>query len=160
MTRRERLRLWEIGCAGIDAVLWTSFDWDELLNLDPFFLRVREDHALRALEKETVEHLIFAEAHKMCHWQNPVSKKMQKCVSIMHEKAVDRVEKIQLSEDTCGCADISFGLEEEADLPGALWALLSDPCAIRRRHGSHLVQRVSLRAMKSWLAGRQVRVES
>ena len=89
MTGRERLRVWEIGCPGVDAILWTSFEWDELLNLDAFFVRVKNKHAKRAFPNDTIEHLVFAAAHEMCHWENSVSNKIQRYLEVMHSKAVE-----------------------------------------------------------------------
>ena len=152
MTDRERLPIWGIGCSGIDAVLWTSFEWDELLNLDAFFVRVKNGHAKRALANETLEHCVFAVAHKMCHWENPVSSKIQRYLEVMHSKAMEETEEIKVSDDLSKCAGIICGEGKQEDLPGTLWSLLSDSREKVRSCGYLLVQRVALKAMKSWLA--------
>lgn len=158
MNGRERLRVWEIGCAGIDAVLWTSFEWDELLNLDPFFVRVKDKHTKRAFPNDTIEHLVFAAAHEMCHWENPVSNKIQRYLEVMHSKAVKETEENNVPNHIGGCGGSACGEGKEEDLPGTLWALLSDSRKQVRSYGKCLLQRVALKAMKSWLAVQQERV--
>ena len=157
MTDQKRRRIWEIGCAGIDAVLWTSFEWDELLNLDTFFVRVQNEHTKRALANETLEQLVFAAAHKMCHFGNPVSNKIQRYLEVMHSKAMEETEQISVPDDFSECSANVHGEGKDEDLSGTLWSLLSDSRKRMRSYGMFYVQRVTLKAMKSWLAVEQER---
>jgi hypothetical protein len=152
MNPGERLKVWDLGCVGISAVLWTSFDWEDLLTLDPIFARARERHGEGEGAASRTEHLIFTMAHKTCHSENPVSRKIQKRLEVIHADTVRRLAEVEFHCRPGGCLGPSC--RETEDVPGLLWVLLTDARDEVRRHGLYFVEGFALQAVKGWLRNR------
>ena len=152
MSETERLRIWDLGCIGITSVLWTSFEWEDLLTLDPVFVRAKDEHKERGLAGRTLPHLVFSTAHKLCHSENPISKSIQRRLEFLHAKTVEEFESREEEHEDHGC--LGHVCEQSEDLPGFLWTLLTDPRDRIRRHGLHFVEGIAFDAVKLWLKQR------
>jgi len=151
-----RRRIWEIGCIGIDAVLASSFDSDELPAIDAAFHSARVSHAVPGL---ILPHdlLAFGIAHRLCHGENPYSCKIEKRLDAMHAVAVQVVERMGHEHALASC----YGAEEEnrQDIPGLIWAILTDPRPALRQWDAYWVHAFVHRALRQWLDHRRVGAE-
>ena len=149
MSEKERLRIWDLGCLGITSVLWTSFEWEDLLTLDPVFVRTRDEHEDRGLAGRSLPHLIFSTAHKLCHSDNPVSKRIQRRLEFLHSKTVEEFDQHSEERDDHGC--VGHVCKQSEDIPGFVWALMTDPKEETRRHGRHFLEGLAFEAVKLWM---------
>ena len=145
----RRRRIWDLGCVGINAILWTSFDWEDLLTLDRVFVDAKNDRAELPHGEHTLDHLIFTLAHRMCHWENPTSRRIQRRLEILHANAVEQFEGYALMPDVHGCR--GHACAKTGEIPELLWALLTDPRDNVNKHGLYIVEGVARRAVKAWL---------
>lgn len=151
-----RRRIWEIGCIGIDAVLASSFDSDELPAIDAAFHSARVSPAAPGLTLPQ-DLLAFGIAHHLCHDENPYSCKIEKRLDAMHAVAVRAMERIAPEQVLASC----YGAVEEnrEDIPGLIWAILTDPRLALRRWDAYWVHALVHRSLRHWLDRRRVGAE-
>jgi hypothetical protein len=144
----DRRRLWDVSCLGIDALLCTSFDPDELVSLDPKFqcaLDIPDHPAIK------VPHalIVYGIAHKACHSDNPTSRRLEKRLDVMHQRALRECAASDHLEFLASC----YSASEEAreDLAGCLWAVFTDPRQELRQHGLFWVQGLIIRSLVHWM---------
>ncbi len=145
MTRR---RLWQLGCIGIDAVLSTSFDADELVMIDRTFKQV---YAIPDHPGVNVPHklLVYSLAHQACHSENPTSRTLEKRLNAMHARTIEDFEGGEKVDVLAGCylaASVNDG-----NMGGCVWAMLSDPRPELRKHDVLWVQGLFVRSMRHWM---------
>lgn len=147
---KTRRHLWELGCSPMDAVLWTSFDWEDLVNLDSSIADARRKHAEHASANPAPDHIVFAVAHRFCHEGGPVAQKIEKFLNIMHRRTVDSLAALPSAQVLDYLAQTPY--EELEDLGGVLWAIFSDPREELRGYDLSFAQGLALRAVKAWLS--------
>lgn len=143
-----RRHLWEINCFGLDAVLCTSFNPDELLSLDPA-LRMACDipeHPGLVVPRSLI---VFGVTHKACHSDNPTSRKIEWRLDAMHKRALDETEGMDKIDVITHC----YAVAEEAgeDLAGCLWTVLTDPRPELRQQGDFWMQGLMIRSLLHWI---------
>ncbi len=148
----ERRRIWEIGCFGMDTVLSTSFDADELMQIDSHFKSVYDipDHPGVKVPHEI---LVYSMAHRSCHTENATSENIERRLNAMHAKAIeafDRANKIEVISECYFTID-----ETDGDVPGCIWAVVTDPRKELRQHARVWIQGLMIRAMLHWMAKNQ-----
>lgn len=141
-----RRRIWELNCFGIDAVLCTSFDPDELLSLDA---GLRCNIPERPGIVVPTPLIIYGVAHKACHTENPVSRKIERRLDCLHE----RILRECAGMDEIDTLVKGYQASEEAgeDLAGCLWSILTDPRAELRQQGLFWVQGLMIRSLQHWM---------
>lgn len=143
-----RKRIWELNCFGLDAVLCTSFDPDELLALDP---EVRSGCQIPEHPGVIVPQglIVYGVAHKACHTDNPISRKIEKRLDAMHERVLGDASRMDKVDVLVHCYEAA----EEAgeDLAGCLWSVLTDPRQELRQQGLFWVQGVMIRSLLHWM---------
>jgi hypothetical protein len=148
MTRR---RIWEIGCFPVDAVLCTSFDADELVVIDRGFARayaIPEHPGVRI----PPEILVYGIAHRSCHSENPASLRIERRLDAMHACTILELASMDPVEALAACH--AAASENSDDLPGRLWALLTDPRPELRQHDQFWVQGLLIRSLLHWRGSR------
>lgn len=111
-----RLRIWEVECPLLDAVLALSFDAGELVNCCQSAGVEVPEHACLA-----PEHLAVLSAHRACHEPSPLAHLLERRLDFVHAPALDLLE----AEGIAALAEGFLGRRaaEVEDLPGRLWAL-------------------------------------
>lgn len=147
-----RRRIWQVGCPGLDSILCTSFDPDELLGLDPAFSAVYDipDHPGIAVPHEI---LVYGVAHRMCHEDNAASRRIERRLDAMHARLIEEFQGLEDVEVLARCYGASS--EGGGELAGCIWGVLTDPRPNVRRHGMFWIQGVTIRAMMHWLRSRR-----
>ena len=143
-----RKRIWEVNCFGLDAVLCTSFDPDELLNIDEQ-LRSRcdiPDHPGVLVPRGL---LIYGVAHKACHTDNPLSRKIERRLDAMYRHILDDSGRRDEVDVLATCYEASQ--EAREDLAGCLWSVLTDPRKELRQQGLFWVQGLLIRSLLHWM---------
>lgn len=156
-----RRRIWEISCFGLDAVLCTSFDADELLTVDAGFRSACEipEHPGLMVPRSL---LIYGIAHKACHFDNPTARHIENRLNAMHGPILEE----SLGADQVDVLVNCYAAAEEArgDLAGCLWAVMTDPRVDLRQQGLFWVQGLMIRSllhwMRSWRACRSKQAEA
>ncbi|HXG63231.1 MAG TPA: hypothetical protein VNO22_17810 [Planctomycetota bacterium] len=142
--------LWELSCAAKDAVLSTSFTWQEL-ELLAREAGVPLEDALPG-ESPARAPAVLNAAHNACADRNPFSERLQDILEAVHEEAVLRVATTSTDEILERC------LQELADLPvplaGFLWAVLTDPRESMRPAESCLLWRIHTEGARALAFGR------
>ena len=147
----ERRRLWEIGCSGMDAVLCTSFDADELTLIDGRFKAAYDipDHPGVRVPYESI---VYAMAHRACHSDNSTSRKIESRLNGMHSRVIEAFARADRVDVLSGCYTAA---ENPDDLGGCMWAVLTDPREDLKRHGLLWIQGLMNRAMLYWMGSAQ-----
>ena len=111
-----RIRIWEVECPLLDAVLALSFDAGELANCCRSAGVELERHAC-----VSPEHLAVLSAHRACHGPTPLAHLLERRLDFVHGAALDLFE----AEGLAAVANALVGvpLREVDDLPGRLWVL-------------------------------------
>lgn len=143
-----RRRIWQIGCIGIDAVLSTSFDADELVMIDRRFERAYAipDHPGVKVPHEL---LIYSMAHRSCHTDNPTSGQIEKRLNAMHARVIEEFdggEKVDVLSNCYLAASESHG-----NLAGCVWAMMTDPRPDLRQHDLLWVEGLFVRSLRHWM---------
>ena len=144
-----RRRIWEIDCFGMDTVLSTSFDADELMMIDSHFKSVYDipDHPDVKVPHEI---LVYAMAHKACHTKNVTSEKIDRRLNAMHSKAIEAFDRANKIEVISECYYVTG--DNDGDVPGCIWAVVSDSRKELRQHARVWIQSFTIRAMRYWMA--------
>jgi hypothetical protein len=157
----SRRRLWEIGCVGIDAVLCTSFDPDELLGMDPAMRGACEIPELPGFRVPR-SLIVDGVAHKACHSENPTSLRIERRLDAMHRRLLDESQTADQVDVLARCDAVSD--EADEDLAGCLGTVLTDSRSELRQQGPFWVQGVMIRSllpwMESWRQGRRKRSDA
>ena len=152
----SRRRLWEIGCVGIDAVLCTSFDPEELLGMGPAMRGACDIPELPDLRVPR-SLIVYGVAHKACHSENPTSLRIERRLDAMHRHLLDQSRRADKVDVLAHCYAVSE--EADEDLAGCLWTVLTDSRSELRQQGLFWVQGVMIRSllhwMESWRQGRR-----
>ncbi len=148
----KRRRLWDLACPGLDAVLSTSFDADELLSIDRRFQSATAIPEHPGLPVSPAL-LVYAVAHRACHSDNPTSRQIESRLNAMHARLI---EALAAREEVHVLATCYAAGESREDLAGHLWTLLSDPRPRLRKHDLFWVQGVMIRALLHWTGQGQV----
>jgi hypothetical protein len=144
----ERRRIWQLNCIGLDAVLCTSFDADELLSVDEALrssCNIPEDPGI-VLPKALI---VYGVAHKACHSDNPVSRKIERRLDAMHERALENTSSLDKVDVLVDCYEASEATRD--DLAGCVWSVLTDPRQELRQHGVFWVQGLMIRSLLHWM---------
>jgi hypothetical protein len=142
-----RRRIWELNCFGLDAILCTSFDPDELLSIDEELRsasRIPDHHGI-SVPKALI---VYGVAHKACHTDNPVSRKIERRLDAMHERALQDVARKAEIDLLVKCYEASQDAGER--LAGCLWTVLTDPRKELSQQGLFWVQGLIIRALRHW----------
>ncbi len=135
-----RRHLWDLDCLERDLVLATSFDWQEL----EAFCRGEGMDPGVSPEGLPRDYVTLALVHKACHEETPLATRIEGFLNQVHR------HEIRLIATICPCVleRETMAREPEAirDIPGFLWAVLSDP-----REGIRPVERHIVR--RFWTAG-------
>ncbi len=148
----ERRRLWEIGCSGLDAVLCTSFDADELTLIDNRF-KAAYDIPDHPGVKVPYESLVYTMAHRACHSDNSTSRKIESRLNGMHSGVIEAFARAERVDVLSGCYTAA---RNHDDLAGCMWAVLTDPRDHLKRQGLLWIQGLMIRAMRYWLGNAPV----
>jgi hypothetical protein len=143
-----RRRLWEISCFGLDAILCTSFDPDEILALDSSLRTACEiPEPPECMVPRSL--IVYGVAHKACHSDNPVSRMIERRLDAMHRRALEETESRDKMDVLANC----YAASEEAgeDLAGCLWTVLTDPRSELRQQGLFWVQGLMIRSLLHWM---------
>ncbi len=143
-----RRRIWEVNCFGLDAVLCTSFDADELLSLDSTLRTACDipEHPGLMVPRPLI---VYGVAHKACHSDNPTSRMIERRLDAMHKRALDESQSADKVDVLANC----YAVAEEAgeDLAGCLWTVLTDPRCELRQQGLFWVQGLAIRSLVHWM---------
>lgn len=127
-----RLRIWEVDCTLLDAVLALSFDTEELLNCC-FSAGV----PIAACPQLRRAHRVRVAVHRACHENNALSRLIERQLDYMH--GLERRDGVEGARTLPGRE-----LAAEPDLAARLWALARDASSaastLRARVGASLVQ--------------------
>ena len=148
----ERRRIWELGCFGLDAILTTSFDADELINVNRGFSLAYKvpDHPDIKIPHDLI---IYGMAHKACHSWNKASEGIEARLNVMHASVIQSLSRANSLDALAACYQAAANDHE--DLPGFIWAALTDPRDEFCEHGRFFAQGITTRAMMFWLRNRQ-----
>lgn len=148
-----RRRIWELNCFGLDAILCTSFDSDELLSLDAELRSSCDipEHPGVMVPKALI---VYGVAHKACHSDNPVSRKIEKRLDHLHERVLEDSARMDKMDVLVACYEASD--EARDDLAGCLWSVLTDPRKELRQQGLFWVQGLMIRSLLHWRRSWQV----
>jgi hypothetical protein len=144
----SRRRIWELNCLGLDAILCTSFDPDELLTIDED-LRARcaiPEHPGVRVPRPMI---VYGAAHKACHTDNRVSRKIEKRLDAMYGHLLDRSGRMDQFDVLMTCYEASE--EAREDLPACLWTVLTDSRKELRQQGLFWVQGLMIRSLLHWM---------
>lgn len=118
-----RRRLWEVSCSAKDAVLWTSFTWEELRQLAErsFFPLDYPPAGARA----DASVFVVSAVHKACDERNAYSERVDRLLEDLHGDSALVVATTPADEaaDWIGAELSSLPVP----LPGLIWAVVSDP---------------------------------
>lgn len=121
MTEREatRLRIWQVECTLLDAVLLLTFDGRELSNL----ARAAgvELPACRCPD----ERALVAAVHRACHAETPLALQLERLLDLMHRGALDALQAYGL--EAFGGDLVGRDLWAVPHLAARLWAVLTSP---------------------------------
>jgi hypothetical protein len=147
-----RRRIWQVGCIGIDAVLSTSFDADELVMIDREFEQVYAipDHPGVKVPHEL---LVYGMAHRACHSDNPTSERIEKRLNAMHARVIEEFERGDKTDVLENC--YLAASEYHGNLAGCAWAMLTDPRPELRQHDLFWVQGLLVRSLLHWTSCRR-----
>ena len=127
-----RLRIWEVDCTLLDAVLALSFDTEELLNCC-FGAGV----PIAACPSLARSHRVRVAVHRACHENNALSRLIERRLDYVHRRAA-------WADTHDGAALQGADLTATPDLGARLWALACDPSAeastVRARVAAALTQ--------------------
>lgn len=115
----ERLRIWEVECTLLDAVLLLSFDAQELENLS------RSAGIQLPSCRCPDERALVATVHRACHAATPLALQLERLLDLVHAKAHDALDTYGL--ETFGQDLIGHDLWNVPHLAGRLWAVLTCP---------------------------------
>jgi hypothetical protein len=143
----DRRRIWELNCLGLDAVLCTSFDPDELLSVDESLRSCADipDHPGVVVPRALI---VYGVAHKACHTDNPVSRKLEKRLDAMYGPMLEDSGRMDQIDVLVNCYEASE--EAREDLAGCLWSVLTDPRKELRQQGLFWVQGLLIRSLLHW----------
>ena len=127
-----RLRIWEVDCTLLDAVLALSFDTEELLNCC-FSAGV----PIAACPQLRRAHRVRVAVHRACHENNALSRLIERQLDYMHG-----LEGRDGAAEAAGLQGAA--LADEPELAARLWALARDGSAaastLRARVAASVVQ--------------------
>ena len=148
----ERRRIWEIGCFGMDSVLSTSFDPDELLNVDPAFRCVYEFPKVPGapIPKDDV---VYVLAHQACHHKGTAALRIEKRLNAMHASLINSFDDMNESHVMYCCYKASSEMND--DLGGYLWVALSDPRPKLKPQALAWAHGLVLQAMRFWMRNKR-----
>jgi len=145
----DRRRIWELNCLGLDAVLCTSFDPDELLSVDESLRSCCDipEHPGVLVPRELI---VYGVAHKACHTDNSVSRKLEKRLDAMYGRMLEDSGRMDQIDVLVNCYAASQ--EAREDLAGCLWSVLTDPRKDLRQQGLFWVQGLLIRSLLHWMS--------
>ena len=148
----KRLWIWELGCFGLDAILTSSFDADELINVNRSFESAYKipDHPDIKIPHDLI---IYGMAHKACHSWNLASEGIEARLNAMHAPVIQSLLRADPLDALAACYRAAS--DDHEDLPGFVWAALTDPRDEFCEHGRFFAQGITIRAMKFWLRSRR-----
>lgn len=133
-TRHCRIRIWDVDCALLDAILALSFDPQELLNSCQS--AEAEVSTCRCL---TPDHRAVVSVHRACHQPSRLAELTERRLDVVHRQALDRLE---LGIESLARELLGADLTRVPHLAGKLWAVAtsSEPRAeaLRRHLGAAL----------------------
>jgi hypothetical protein len=140
-----RKRIWEMDCVSLDACLAASYEWRELANL----LR-HAGHDVRPSSPDRMtEMYVHNLTHAYCHFENPVSLRIEMLIGLLHNDTVIRVESSE-KEEIDGMIR-RLDLRDRRRFAGLVWAMGTDPreeLAASRRFLHQLFQVSAIRACR------------
>lgn len=118
-----RLRIWQVECTLLDAVLLLTFDARELSNL------ARSAGVEVSTCRCPDERALVATVHRACHAETPLALQLERLLDLLHRGALEAVRTYGL--ETFGRDLIGRDLWAVPHLAARLWAVLtsSDPAA-------------------------------
>lgn len=130
MSKRDqatRLRIWEVECPLLDAVLLLTFDAQELENLS------RSAGIELPSCRCPDERVLVATVHRACHAATPLALQLERLLDLVHAGAREALDTFGL--DTFAQELIGRDLWAVPHLSGRLWAVLTcpDPAATSLR---------------------------
>ncbi len=117
----DRKRIWEVDCVSLDTCLAASYEWRELANL----LR-HAGHDIKPVTADRMtEMFIHNLAHAYCHFENPVSLRIEMLLGLLHNDTVIEIESCDRAGADRMVRDLN--LSDRRRFAGMIWALGSDP---------------------------------
>jgi hypothetical protein len=151
----KRARLWEISCAARDAVLWTSFTWEELRQVANRMGFALEDPATRGLPDPAPA--IMAAVHRTCDERNDFSDRVEEILRESHERTVRHVGSTPPEEVIPW---LGMDLDRlPVPLAGLIWAVVTDPRPPMRALQRGLLWRLSVEGLRAIAFGRVELIE-
>lgn len=142
--------LWDLSCVAKDAVLFTSFAWQELeLVARETGFPLEDTLPARAPARAPA---VFNAAHNACADRNPFSERLQSILEAVHEEAVLRVATTPADEILERCLGDLTALP--VPLAGFVWAVLTDPRESMRPAESCLLWRLHTEGARTLAFGR------
>ncbi len=151
----NRIKLWEVACATRDAVIATSFSWEELesisgclgYHMDPPRYQEASDRAS----------IVLLNAHRICHSQNAFSEHLQAILDSIHSEAILFLKgKKQFEAFQWATGDLE---KMPISLPGLMWALASDPRSQMRSVEQSLLWRSQTEGFRALTFGKVELIE-
>lgn len=137
-----------MSCLAIDTVLASSFEHAQLLEMFPELERDMIELQSNCRMHLEPDQLIYGMAHKACHDDGRISRRVHAVLNQRHREAIHAVRVASPQAVLEMCAAYAH---DAARLPGMLWALLTDPREDLRRYLPAIVQGVMLRSIRNWM---------
>lgn len=142
-----RKRIWEVDCVSLDTCLAASYEWRELANL----LR-HAGHEIRPVSADRMtEMFIHNLAHAYCHFENPVSIRIEMLLGLLHNDTVIAVESGDRSAVDRMIRDLD--LLDRRRFAGMMWAVGSDPRDEMKASRRFLQQLFQVRSVRGGIPG-------
>lgn len=118
---RTRKRIWEVDCLSLDACLAASYEWRELANL----LKI-VGHEINASQANPfLEMRIHNLVHAYCHFENPLSLRIEMLLGLLHNDTVCEVEVLDKPAIDALVQNVDF--RNKRKFAALTWALASEP---------------------------------
>lgn len=151
----QRRKLWEVACSAKDAVLWTSFTWEELKQIaDHSFFPLDYPPAAAGSDASVP---VLSAVHRACDERNAFSERVDRMLEEAHRDAALLVATTPADEIVPW-----IGAELSAlpvPLAGLIWAVVSDPREGLRAVESALLWRLHTEGLRRIAFGKVELVE-
>ena len=151
----NRIKLWDVSCSTRDAILATSFTWEELENISAclgFEMEPPKFH-----EDSCRGSIVLLNAHRICHSRNVFSEHLQTILDSIHSEAIEFLNgKKQFIAFQWATGDLE---KLPVSLPGLMWALASDPRSEMRSVEQSLLWRSQTEGFRALAFGKVELIE-
>lgn len=146
----RRRRLWEVSCAAKDAVLWTSFTWEELKQLaERTFFPLDYPPASEGADSSVA---VLSAVHRACDERNAFSERVDRILEEMHRDTALRIATTPPDEIVPWISAELGGLP--VPLPGLIWTVVTDPRESLRPLEGGLIWRLHTQGLRMLAFGK------